>query len=82
MPLSKSKCWYSNNCSHYIRLAVPLYSWEGSTPLSIMAYLQHPTVYLPIIMRIVMQSGVMPSFVIRSVLHWVLPYCVLKLSTV
>ncbi len=24
MSLSKSKCWYSNNCSHYLKHAVPL----------------------------------------------------------
>ncbi len=23
MSLSKSKCWYSNNCLHFIKLAVP-----------------------------------------------------------
>jgi hypothetical protein len=24
MPLSKSKCWYSNNCLHFSKRAVPL----------------------------------------------------------
>ncbi len=25
MSLSKSKCWYSNNCLHFLKCAVPLY---------------------------------------------------------
>ncbi len=27
MSLSKIKCWYSNNCSHILKGAVPFFSW-------------------------------------------------------
>jgi hypothetical protein len=31
MSLSQSKCWYSNNCLHFLKHAVPLEPTEGST---------------------------------------------------
>ncbi len=29
MPLSKSKCWYSNNCLHFLKRAVPLFNFPA-----------------------------------------------------
>ncbi len=33
MALSKSKCWYSNNCLHYLKRVVPLTVWHKAGDL-------------------------------------------------
>jgi hypothetical protein len=32
MSLSMSKCWYSNNCLHFLKHAVPLGDWNLGWP--------------------------------------------------
>jgi hypothetical protein len=45
MYLSKSKCWYSNNCLHFLKFAVPLYTNYQSLQLFMLEFL-YSGVYL------------------------------------
>ncbi len=40
MSLSKSKCWYSNNCLHVLKCADPLYGGEEITHIKVLKLFQ------------------------------------------